>query len=133
MMGHLPKEGNSDYASVNAQNFRLVFTSEQLASSLRATTLSIPVVGGSLIMDAERLHSNIQSQLREDPISTEHLDKQSDLWTLNPDGLLRNSRCIYVLDSRTLQLCVLQYSHNHLLAGNFSQTKPLHQVHMHYY
>src|SRR5882724_8979509 len=36
------KEGNSDYASVNPQNFRPVFTSEQMASSLRATTLSIP-------------------------------------------------------------------------------------------
>src|SRR5882724_4743559 len=72
------KEGNSDYASVNPQNFRPVFTSEQLASSLRATTLSIPVLHGSLIMDAEKLHSDIRSQLREDPISAEHLDKQSD-------------------------------------------------------
>src|SRR5882724_12773817 len=36
------KEGNSDYASVNPQNFHPVFTSEQLASSLQATTLSIP-------------------------------------------------------------------------------------------
>src|SRR5882724_10872479 len=93
------KEGNSDYASVNPQNFHLVFTSKQLASSLRATTLSIPVLCGSLIMDAERLHSDIRSQLREDPISTEHLNKQSDSWTLDPDGLLRNSGQIYVPDS----------------------------------
>src|SRR5882672_9427002 len=57
------KEGNSDYASVNPQNFRLVFTSKQLALSLRATTLSISALCGSLIMDAERLHSNIWSQL----------------------------------------------------------------------
>jgi len=28
------KEGNSDYASINPQNYCLVFTSEQLASSL---------------------------------------------------------------------------------------------------
>ena len=41
--------------------------------SLRATTLSIPVLHGSLIMDAERLYSDIRSQLQEDPISTEHL------------------------------------------------------------
>src|SRR5882724_10527642 len=61
-------------------------------------------------MDAERLHSDIRSQLREDPISTEHLDKQSDLWTLNTDGLPRNSGWIYVLDSGSLQLHVLQYS-----------------------
>src|SRR5882724_5942350 len=50
------KEGNSDCASVNPQNFRPVFTSEQLALSLQATTLSIPVLRGSLIMDAEKLH-----------------------------------------------------------------------------
>src|SRR5882724_7565255 len=84
-------------------------------------------------MDAEKLHSDIRSQLREDPISAEHLDKQSDSWTLNPDGLLRNSGRIYVLDSGSLRLHVLQYSHDHPLAGHFSQTKTLHQVWMHYY
>src|SRR5882672_6139214 len=57
------KEGNSDYATVNPQNYHPVFTSEQLASSLRATTLSVPALCGSLIMDAERLHSDIRSQL----------------------------------------------------------------------
>src|SRR5882724_8922968 len=57
------KEGSSDYASVNPQNFRPVFTSEQLASSLRATTLTIPALRGSLIMDAKRLHADICTQL----------------------------------------------------------------------
>src|SRR5882724_9654133 len=84
-------------------------------------------------MDAERLHSNIQSQIREDPISTEHLDKQSDPWTLDPNGLLKNSGQIYILDSRSLRLHVLQYSHDHPLAGHFGQTKTLHQVQMHCY
>src|SRR5882724_2764171 len=97
------KEGNSDYASVNPQNYRPVFTSEQLASSLRATTLSIPVLRGSLIMDAERLHSNIRSQLRDDPISAEHLDNQSDPeWTLDPNGSLHPLGRIYVLNSGNL-------------------------------
>jgi len=49
--------GNSNYASINHRT-TAVFTSEQLASSLQATTLSIPVLHGSLIMDAERLHSD---------------------------------------------------------------------------
>src|SRR5882724_334301 len=85
-------------------------------------------------MDAERLNSNIWSQLQEDPISTEHLDNQSDpKWTLDPDGLLCHLGCIYVLNSGNLQLHVLQYSHNHPLAGHFSQTKTLHQVCMQYY
>jgi len=38
-----------------------------------------------------------------------------------------------VLDSRSLRLRVLQYSHDHPLAGHFGQTKTLHQVRMHYY
>src|SRR5882724_13502250 len=46
------KEVNSDYASVNPQNYCPVFTSEQLASSLKATTLSIPVLHGSLITES---------------------------------------------------------------------------------
>ena len=47
------KEGNSDYATVNPQNYQPVFTTEQLASSLQATTLVIPALQGSLIMDTE--------------------------------------------------------------------------------
>src|SRR5882724_6642641 len=94
------KEGNSDYASINSQNYHPVFTSKQLALSLRATTLSIPALCGSLIMDTERLHSNIRSQLQEDPTSKEHLPNPSDpSWTLDPDGLLRHLRHIYVLNS----------------------------------
>ena len=72
-----PKEGNSDYTTVNPQNYRPVFTSEQLASSLQATSLVVPVLQGSLIMDTERLHSDIKSHLWDDPTSTEHLDQQS--------------------------------------------------------
>ena len=48
-----PKEGNSNYATVNPQNYQPVFTSKQLASSLRATSLVVPVLRGSLIMDTE--------------------------------------------------------------------------------
>ena len=82
----------------------------------------------------QRFHSDIWSQLQQDPISTEHLDNQSDpKWTLNPDGLLHHLGCIYVLNSGNLQLCVLQYLHDHPLAGHFSQTKTLHQVCMQYY
>jgi len=36
------KEGSSDYASVNPQNFHTMFTSEQLASSLQATNPNNP-------------------------------------------------------------------------------------------
>src|SRR6266481_6820409 len=68
------KEGNSDYATANPQNLHPVFTSEQLALSLHTTSLSIPVLCGSLIMDTERLHVNIKSRLQDNPVSAEHLD-----------------------------------------------------------
>src|SRR5882724_13620027 len=83
-------------------------------------------------MDAERLNSNIWSQLQEDPISAEHLDNQSDpQWTLDPDGLLCHVGHIYVLNSGNLQLHVLQYSHDYPLAGHFSDKDP--SSHMQYY
>jgi len=47
------KEGNSNYATVNPQNYWPVFMTEQLALSLRATALAIPALRGSLIMDTE--------------------------------------------------------------------------------
>src|SRR5882724_11058209 len=85
-------------------------------------------------MDAERLHSDIRSQLREDPTAEEHIKNQSDpSWTLDPDGLLCHLGCIYVPNTGNHQLCVLQYSHDHPLAGHFGQTKTLHQVCMQYY
>src|SRR6266481_6257450 len=127
------KEGNSDYATANLQNLHPVFTSEQLASSLRATALSVPDLRRSLIMDTERLHADIKSQLRDNPVSTEHLDSRADpRWTLGPDGLLRHSGCIYVPDS-SLHLCVLQYSHDNPLAGHYGQSKTLYQVCLNYY
>ncbi|ESK88468.1 retrotransposon nucleocapsid protein [Moniliophthora roreri MCA 2997] len=39
-----PKEGDTGYASVNLQNFQLIFTEEQLISSLWATYLEEPVL-----------------------------------------------------------------------------------------
>jgi len=107
----------------------LVFTSEQLALSLWATTLSIPVLHGSLIMDAERLHSDIQSQLQEDPILQNTLtNSQTPSGPSIPTVYLHHLGCIYVPNSSNLRLHVLQYSHDHPLAGHFSQMKTLHQV-----
>ena len=83
-------------------------------------------------MDTERLYSDIRSHLRDDPFSTEH--NQSDpKWSLDPDGPLRHQGQIYVPDSNNLQLHVLQYSHDHPLAGHYGQAKTLYQVHLNYY
>ena len=109
-----PKEGSSDYASINPQNLRPIFTDEQLASSLRATTFWLPALRGSLIMDTERLQADIVSSLQLDPTVLEHLsDKAESRQTTSPNGLLRLDNRIYVQDSGTLRLCILQYGHNH--------------------
>src|SRR3979490_1715381 len=47
------KEGASDYATVNPQNLRPIFSQHQLASSLQATNLAEPVLRATLLMDTE--------------------------------------------------------------------------------
>src|SRR6266481_8399767 len=84
-------------------------------------------------MDTERLHSDIQTHLRDDPVSTEHPNQSDPKWSLDPDGLLCHRGRIYVPDSDNLRLCVLQYSHDHPLAGHYSQAKTLYQVCLNYY
>src|SRR5882672_6394791 len=51
--------------SANPHNFRPLFTSEQLASSLRANYYAAPVTRAAIIMDTERLYADITTgQLR---------------------------------------------------------------------
>ena len=73
-----PKEGSSNYASINPQNLRLVFTNEQLALSLRTSTLWLPALRGSLIMDTEKLRADIVSSLQSDLTALAHLSNQTD-------------------------------------------------------
>ena len=73
-----PKEGSSDYASINPQNLRPVFTNEQLALSLRTSTLWLPALRGSLIMDTERLQADIVSSLQSDLTALAHLSNKAD-------------------------------------------------------
>ena len=61
-----PKEGDSGYAKVNPQNFRPIFTNEQLTASLRATFLEGPVLRASIIMDVQSLHNSIRDSLQHD-------------------------------------------------------------------
>src|SRR6266481_8761820 len=124
-----PKEGNSDYASINPQNLQPMFTNQQLALSPHATRLQSTALMGSLIMDTGRLHTDICSSLQSDPVALEHLSTDSDpRWVTSPNGLLRLEDWIYIPDTGNLQLCILQYTHDHLLAGHCSQQKTLYQV-----
>ena len=73
-----PKEGSSNYTSINPQNLQPIFTDEQLALSLRATTFWLPALRGSLIMDTERLQADIVSSLQLDPMALEHLSDEAE-------------------------------------------------------
>ena len=71
------KEGSSDYASINPQNLWPIFTDEQLALSLRATTFWLLALRGSLIMDTERLQADIVSSLQSDLMALEHFSDEA--------------------------------------------------------
>src|ERR1700719_540797 len=66
-----PKEGDRDYAKVNPQNFRPVFTQEQLASSLQASYYFDPLIRAIGIMDLGQLHTDILSAQQSDIHSLE--------------------------------------------------------------
>ena len=72
-----PKEGNKDYARVNPNNYRPIFTNKQLAVSLWATYLEAPMLRASILVDVEQLRSNILSSLPNDPVTSPLLSSES--------------------------------------------------------
>jgi Integrase zinc binding domain len=120
------KEGGNDYGQVNPQNFRRIFTNQQLSESLRATSLLDPVLQVSTIMDSEKLHADILAHLASDPVAQKPLGDTSDpRWTQTDNGFLCHDDRIYVPESENLRLRVLQYKHDHVLSGHFGQNKTL--------
>jgi len=94
---------------------------------LQPTTLSIPVLCGSLIMDTERLHADIQSQTsRGSPFLAETPDNQSDSqWTLIPMVYYATSDASMFPNSSQSPKHVFSpvLGMDHPLAGHFSQNK----------
>jgi len=127
------REGNSNYASVNPQNYHLVFTSEQLASSSElppyqsqsSVDLSSWMLKGSIPTSVSTLEGSHFCRTPRQSVRPQV--------ALNPDGLLCHLRHIYVLNSSNLLTTCSPVLTWHPLAGNFGQTKTLHQVHMQYY
>ena len=145
-----PKEGENDYGRVNPHNFRPVFTQEQLASSLRATYLEEVVLRAGMVIDIERLHSDIRSGLSADPAAAAAMEsiraatsKESaasdppnspaedpgsqppSRYSLDSSGLLRLDGRIYVPDTNDLRLRVVQYFHDHIIAGHQGMNRTL--------
>ena len=68
-----PKEGDSDYACMNLQNFCPVFSTEQLTASLRATYLLSPILQASSMVDIDAIHKDILSALPSDSSISQYL------------------------------------------------------------
>src|SRR4029077_11889386 len=119
-----PKEGDKDYARVNPQNFRPVFTQEHLVLSLRATYLYALVLRASSLVDVEAIHKDILLAQPSDPALAEylsHLIPKHLHWSCDADGLVRLDKCIYVPDANDLRLRILRYKHDHPLSGHFGR------------
>ena len=120
------KGGNSDFATVNLTNLRPIFTQDQLTASLRTTYLATPIIQHAVLMDVEKLHNDIRTNLHLDPISAAHLPTPTaPNWTVDESGLLRQYDQIYVPDIADLRLKVLQYKHDHILSRHYRQNKTL--------
>ena len=122
-----PKGGNTGYATVNPHNFKPIFTQEQLAASVQATVLLFPSLHAATVVDLDILHQDILLALPSDPIATKHISADGQ-WSTDPNGLLLLNNRIYVPSAGNLHTCVLQYNHDHILAGHFSQNKTLELV-----
>ena len=127
-----PKEGDSDYAKINPQNLRPVFTHEQLASSLRATYYSEPILRAVGLMDIVQLDKDILSAQKIDDHCSDIISQFSDSsehpdprWLIDDQGLLRYDDRIWVLDSNDLRLRILLNNHDHPIAGHYGQNKTL--------
>src|SRR6266581_4304171 len=126
-----PKEGDMDYARVNLHNFRPVFSSEHLASSLQAMYLVALVLRAASLVDTDAIHRDIMSALPSDPSIAKHFSSPippDSRWSIDAEGLLRLDNRIYVPDSNDLQLQILHYKHDHLLSGHFGQNRTLELV-----
>jgi len=102
-----PKGGDNGYASVNPHNFRLVFTHEQIAASLRATILTTPTLRVAMILDQNQLHSDILATLPLDTSISNHLLHLEGYWSKDGAGFLRLDNRMYIPDNANLRLRVL--------------------------
>lgn len=127
-----PKEGDNDYAEVNPQNFRPIFTDEQLTVSLRATFLQGPILRASIVMDIKALYKGTLSSYTFDPEATLGLelalDPKQPRWKIGTDNLLCLDDWIYVPDYSDLHLQVLRNFHDHIIAGHYGQNQTLDSV-----
>ena len=127
-----PKGGDNGYASVNPYNFCPVFTHKQIIAPLQATILTTPTLCTATILDQDQLYSDILATLPFNSSISNHLLHPEGYWSKDNTGFLRLDNRMYVLDNANLRLQVLQYHHDHVLAGHLGQNKTLELIQRHY-
>jgi hypothetical protein len=134
-----PKGGEKDYSSINPQNYRPVFSEEQLTASLRATGLQ-PIVDQVLQnIDSTNLHKDILEALKTDKFTQDIIINPIPLsshYSISDSGLLLINHRIYVPDSSpdsgNLRTRVLQLKHDHPTAGHPGQNRMLQLLQLDY-
>src|SRR6266498_992653 len=127
------KEEGSNYATVNWQNLKPIFSQEQLAASLHATKLYSNTVSGAYIIDINQLTEDIRSAYPHDPVSAAQLPTPSTpKWSLSANDVLLLNNRIYIPDHDNLRLQILQFKHDHPLVGHYSQNKTIELIRQDY-
>jgi len=85
-----------------------------------------------MILDQNQLHSDILAVLSFNSSISEYLLCPEGHWSKDNTGFLRLNDKIYVLDNANLHLQVLQYHHDHILAGHLGQNKTLELIQRYY-
>lgn len=134
-----PKQGDGGYASVNPQNMRPIFGTEQLGTSLRATVLMEPALKAANAIDVKTLQDEFKSLYPSDPLSQSILPtiSENNSWSLSGDGFLQYGTRIYVPDSpadgNNCRLRILQLFHDHPLSGHYGIHKTFDIIARSYY
>jgi hypothetical protein len=134
-----PKGGEKDYSSINPQNYRPVFSKEQLTASLCATGLQ-PIVDQVLQkINSTNLHKDILKALKTDKFAQDIIINPiplSSRYSISDSSLLLINHCIYVPDSSpdsgNLRTRVLQLKHDHPTAGHPGQNQTLQLLRLDY-
>ena len=122
-----PTKGTQPPESTNLYNYCPLFTQEQLAFITRIAHLDSPPSSSKKPLDIKSLHIDIRRSLPQDSTTLALLanptSSQDTDWLLDKDRLVRYLRRIFVPDALDLQLRILKYKHDHVLAGHFGQEK----------
>ena len=84
------------------------------------------------MLDQNQLYSDILTTLPSDPSISNQLLYLEGHWSKDDAGFLRYDDRMYVPDNTNLCLWVLQYHHDHVLAGHLGQNKTLELIWRYY-